>query len=191
MQSEDELHGGRQCARVAARKADASIEPKREALFLPNSAILVVGRGRMDSSDGLLEFARVAMSIGKRRNGYVFVWLCHRNEAWLEEHYGEIGLPIAFGLLRLVEDDDFEAWLRASDLYLGCRQHGQHDPAAIEAGAAGVPVVLACDSLSSEGDRPGEILDDCCERSLSDRVLSALAMRRSGDTEVGRCGPRH
>lgn len=183
MQSEDELHGGCQSVCVAARKADSRIEQKREALFLPNSAILVVGRGRMDSFDGLLEFARVAMSIGRRRNGYVFVWLGRRDEAWLGDHYEKIGLPIALGVLRLVEDDDFEAWLRASDLYLGCRQHGQHDPAAIEAGAAGVPVVLACDSPSHDGDRSGEILEDCCERSLSARILSAVAMRRSDDAD--------
>lgn len=182
MQPEDWIHDARQPACVSAPRGDSISEQKRETLFLPDSAILVVGAGRMDSCDGLLEFARVAMSIGRRRNGYVFVWLGRRDEAWLGEHYGEIGVPIALGVLRLVEDADLVAWFRASDVYLGCRQYGQYDPGAFEAAAVGLPVVLAYDSPLLERHRLGEILHDCGERSLCDRVLSAVAMRRPDHT---------
>ena len=178
MQPEDWIHDARQPACVSAPRGDSISEQKRETLFLPDSAILVVGAGRMDSCDGLLEFARVAMSIGRRRNGYVFVWLGRRDEAWLGEHYGEIGLPISLGVLRLVEDADLVAWFRASDVYLGCRQYGQYDPGAFEAAAVGLPVVLAYDSPLLERHRLGKSLQDCGERSLCDRVLSAVAMRR-------------
>lgn len=184
MQPNDEMQAGRQSACVPAPRRVSIIKQKREALFLPDSATLVVGSGPMDSSGGLLEFARVAMSICRRRNGYVFVWLGRRDEAWLGEHYGEIGLPIALGVLRLVEDGDLRAWFLASDVYLGCRQDGRHDPVAVEAAAAGLPVVLASDNPLLGRHRPGESVQDGGERSLSDRVLCAAVMPRPDDTDV-------
>lgn len=129
-------------ARLLPHRADFRIE-KRAALFVPDCARLVVGRGRMDSESGLIEFAQVAMETGRRHNGYVFVWLGRRDEAWYREHGREVALPVACGRLLFVDEVEFESWFLASDVYLGCRPEGVHDADAHEARLAGLPVVLA------------------------------------------------
>ena len=137
-----ECRCGGDWARFLPYRADFRIE-KREALFLPDCARLVVGRGRMDSESGLLEFAQVAMETGRRHNGYVFVWLGRREEAWYCKHCRTVALALALGRLLLIDDVEFEPWFLASDVYLGCMPEGLQDDAALEALVVGLPVVLA------------------------------------------------
>ena len=116
---------------------------QRDRLGLPDRTRLVLGIGRVGSPGGLARFATLATRCCELRNDVRFVWMGVRNPDWERAHWLEVGLPVAMRRLFLVEDENLAAWLTAADAYIGCRSPDVHDPGAVEALAAGLPVCVA------------------------------------------------
>jgi glycosyltransferase involved in cell wall biosynthesis len=123
---------------------------QRDRLGLPDRTRLVLGIGRAGSGAGLARFAALATRCCELRNDVRFVWMGARKPDWERAHWLAVGLPVAMRRLFLVEDENLAAWLTAADAYIGCRSPDVHDPAAVEAMAAGLPVCVA--SLASLPD---------------------------------------
>ena len=116
---------------------------QRDRLGLPDRTRLVLGIGGVDARGGLTRFAALATRCCELRNDVRFVWMGVRNPDWERAHWLEVGLPVAMRRLFLVEDGNLAAWLTAADAYIGCRSAAVHDPGAVEALAAGLPVCVA------------------------------------------------
>lgn len=125
---------------------------QRERLAVPDASRLVVGIGSHEAASGLVDFVDAAAALMARRNGYVFVWLGAANPDGIRRHRIVAGTLLATPGLFLLDETDFESWLLAADSYLGCRKRGEYDAGALEALAAGVPVVVA-----DEGSLPDAI----------------------------------
>lgn len=165
------------CAPAGEQERGDLRRQQRIALGVPDEALLVIGLGRADACSGLLDFAKMAMQVSERRNGCVFVWLGGRDEAWMRARRVDLSLPISLRRMFLVDEPDFEPWLLAADVYLGCRDGSQRDAGVLEALACALPVIV--DDSATLPVSPEVAEHDLSDgRQLADRLLSRLGERR-------------
>lgn len=130
---------------VWAVESEASLRARQECrgvIGVPDNTRIVLGVGRGDGRSGLAEFAQAALHTGEEVNGTVFVWLGALDLAWAADQGERLSLPIALRRLFILDSEDFERWMRAADLYLGCRHRLSSDSGAVEALACGLALAV-------------------------------------------------
>jgi GT2 family glycosyltransferase/glycosyltransferase involved in cell wall biosynthesis len=160
----------------------------RETLGVPDDARIVLGVGRGDGRSGLPAFAQAAMHTGECCNGVAFVWLGALERDWAASQGDRLTLPMALRRLFIVETDDFERWMCAADLYLGCCSAQSSDGAAVEALACGLAVaVLDVASLPARLSGRVSLLDGG-QLGVARLLLARALPAREDDELLARCG---